>query len=54
MNEAAIVVEGLRVFRGGNEVLRDRTLAIPLGRIPGLWGPSGGGKTTLMRAIVGV
>lgn len=54
MNEAAIVVEGLRVFRGGNEVLRDLTLAIPRGRITGLLGPSGCGKTTLMRAIVGV
>jgi ABC-2 type transport system ATP-binding protein len=54
VTDAAIQVDGLRVVRGGREVLRSITLEIPRGRITGLLGPSGCGKTTLMRAIVGV
>lgn len=51
---AAVRVEGLRVVRGGNLVLRDISLTIARGTVTGLLGPSGCGKTTLMRAIVGV
>jgi ABC-2 type transport system ATP-binding protein len=51
---AAIVVEGLRVRRGGRPVLRDLSFAVGGGSVTGLLGPSGCGKTTLMRAIVGV
>ena len=40
--------------RGGNEVLPDISLQVEAGSISGLLGPSGAGKTTLMRAIVGV
>src|SRR5579872_2917920 len=50
----AVAVDGLRVVRGGREVLHGLTLAIPAGSITGLIGPSGCGKTTLMRSIVGV
>jgi len=50
----AISVDGLRVRRGGNEVLRGLTFEVPAGAITGLLGPSGCGKSTLMRAIVGV
>jgi ABC-type multidrug transport system ATPase subunit len=35
-------------------VLRGLSFDLPAGRISGLIGPSGGGKTTLMRAVVGV
>lgn len=49
----AIEISGLRVVRGGNEVLADLTLSVPRGQVVGLFGPSGSGKTTLMRAIVG-
>ena len=35
-------------------MLRGLSFALPAGRITGLIGPSGGGKTTLMRAVVGV
>jgi ABC-2 type transport system ATP-binding protein len=51
---AAVRARGLSVRRGGREVLRDVSFEFARGRITGLIGPSGGGKTTLMRAIVGV
>lgn len=56
MNKApgpAIEVTGLSVVRGGRTVLDDLTFSIPHGRITGLLGPSGGGKSTLIRSIVG-
>jgi ABC-2 type transport system ATP-binding protein len=52
--EAAISVEELQVVRGGNEVLPSISLEVERGSITGLLGPSGAGKTTLIRAIVGV
>jgi ABC-2 type transport system ATP-binding protein len=56
MNEQApvVVVDGLRVIRGSREVLPGISLSVPRGQVVGLLGPSGGGKTTLLRAIVGV
>ncbi|HEY1512640.1 MAG TPA: ABC transporter ATP-binding protein [Gaiellaceae bacterium] len=51
---AAISVEGLRVSRGGQLVLRDLSLEVAASTVTGLLGPSGCGKTTLMRSIVGV
>ena len=53
-NSDAVVVDGLRVRRGGQVVLHDVSFGVPRGSITGLLGPSGCGKTTLMRAIVGV
>ena len=50
----AVVVEHLRVVRGGREVLPDLSVRVPAGQLVGLLGPSGGGKSTLMRAVVGV
>jgi ABC-2 type transport system ATP-binding protein len=50
----AVEVSGLRVVRGGREVLPGLDLCIPPGTVTGLLGPSGCGKTTLLRAIVGV
>ncbi|MGA8924688.1 MAG: ABC transporter ATP-binding protein [Solirubrobacterales bacterium] len=52
--EAAIAVSGLRVSRGGRRILHGLDFTVARGRITGLLGPSGGGKTTLMRSIVGV
>jgi ABC-2 type transport system ATP-binding protein len=50
---AAIVVDTLKVTRGGQVVLHDLDLEVRAGSITGLLGPSGCGKTTLMRSIVG-
>jgi ABC-2 type transport system ATP-binding protein len=52
--EGAIVVDRLRVVRGGRIALDDVSVAITGGLVTGLLGPSGSGKSTLMRAIVGV
>ena len=42
------------VDRGRKTVLHAISTAVPRGSVTGLIGPSGGGKTTLLRAIVGV
>ncbi|WP_409483837.1 ABC transporter ATP-binding protein [Arsenicicoccus dermatophilus] len=52
--DIAIDVRGLVVRRGPREVLHGLDLQVPTGQVVGLLGPSGGGKSTLMRAIVGV
>ncbi len=52
--ETAIVVDRLRVTRGGVVVLHDVSVDVPAGIVTGLLGPSGCGKSTLMRSIVGV
>ena len=56
MNEQspAVVVDALRVIRSSREVLPGISLTVPRGQVVGLLGPSGGGKTTLLRSIVGV
>ena len=51
---SSVHVRDLVVTRGRVEVLHGLTFAIEPGRVTGLLGPSGGGKTTLMRALVGV
>jgi ABC-2 type transport system ATP-binding protein len=53
-NYAAIETDGLRVRRGGREVLRGLGVTVPRGSVTGVLGPSGCGKTTFMRAVVGV
>lgn len=52
--EVAVDVQALVVRRGRTTVFDGFDVQIPRGRITGLLGPSGGGKTTLMRSIVGV
>ncbi|MFX0538451.1 ATP-binding cassette domain-containing protein [Ornithinimicrobium sp. Y1847] len=54
MTKNAVEVRDLRVSRGRREVLHGIDLDVPVGQIVGLLGPSGGGKSTLMRAVVGV
>jgi ABC-2 type transport system ATP-binding protein len=53
MSNSSIQVSGLRVRRGGTEILHQIDLDVPRSRVTGLIGPSGCGKTTLMRCIVG-
>jgi ABC-2 type transport system ATP-binding protein len=52
--DEAIAVRGLVVERGGRRVLHGIDCTVRTGTVTGLLGPSGGGKTTLMRCIVGV
>jgi ABC-2 type transport system ATP-binding protein len=52
--DSAVRVSGLVVERGAREVLHGVSFEVPPGQVTGLLGPSGGGKTTLMRCLVGV
>jgi ABC-2 type transport system ATP-binding protein len=52
--QSAIVLDRLRVVRGGRVILEDVSLEVAPGSVTGLLGPSGGGKSTLMRSVVGV
>jgi len=52
--ESAVVSERLQVVRGGRKALDDLSATVRAGSVTGLLGPSGGGKSTLMRSIVGV
>lgn len=54
MDQQAIAATNLIIMRGKQVIVRDLTMYVRPGRITGLIGPSGAGKTTLMRAIVGV
>lgn len=54
MTNSAVSVDGLRVRRGGREVVRGVSFEVAPGTVTGLLGPSGCGKTTVMRSIVGV
>lgn len=54
MSEPAVTIQDLRVtLAGGVQAIRHMTLQLPEGKIVGIIGPSGAGKTTLMRSIVG-
>lgn len=50
----ALEVRDLSVRRSKKSILKDLNFAIQPGHIVGLFGPSGAGKTTLMRTIVGL
>lgn len=52
--DAAVRVRGLVVDRGGKRVLHGIDCDVAAGRVTGLLGPSGGGKTTFLRCVVGV
>ena len=49
----AIRLDALTGGYGGPPVVRDVSLAIPAGRFVGLVGPSGAGKTSLLKAMLG-
>jgi zinc transport system ATP-binding protein len=50
----AIEILNLCVKLNSNEVLSEITLALDEGKFLGIVGPNGGGKTTLLRAILGL
>jgi ABC-2 type transport system ATP-binding protein len=54
MTSGAVEGRDVRVDRGGRSVLHGLSFTVERGRITGLLGPSGGGKSTLLRAVVGV
>jgi ABC-2 type transport system ATP-binding protein len=52
--EAAIKIKNLSVTLGGNvKALKNISIDLPVGKAVGFIGPSGAGKTTLIRSIVG-
>jgi zinc transport system ATP-binding protein len=53
-DSAAIVIKGLSFSYDGYPVLEDVNLSIPQGDFVSVVGPNGGGKTTLLKLIVGL
>ena len=52
MNDC-IQMSHVSVTLGGTKALHDATVTVPAGKIIGLLGPSGAGKTTFLRVVVG-
>ena len=51
--QPSVSLKNVSITLGGASALKDVSVDIPSGKIVGLLGPSGAGKTTLMRVIVG-
>ena len=54
MNEALVRVEHLTKYYGAKKALNDVNLNIESGRIIGLLGPNGSGKTTFIKLLNGL
>lgn len=54
MDDTIVGLENVWVWRSGNLALKDVTLTIRQGKFIGLMGPNGGGKTTLLKTMVGL
>ena len=50
----AIEIKGLHVSFDGNTVLEDINLTVEQGDYLGIIGPNGGGKSTLLRSLLGL
>lgn len=53
MTEAAIELRDVTVRLGGRTILENLNLAIPAGKVTAVMGPSGAGKTTVLRLVTG-
>jgi len=54
MSDPAVELRDVAVRFGGLDALKDVTLDIPAGAFAVIFGPNGGGKTTLLRVIAGL
>jgi zinc transport system ATP-binding protein len=54
MGEPALRLSGVGFAYGGEEVLRAVDLTVPRGQFLAVIGPNGGGKTTLMKLLLGL
>ncbi len=54
MVESIIEVENLSIERNGKTVIDDASFSVEKGAYMGIVGPNGGGKTTLMLALLGI
>jgi zinc/manganese transport system ATP-binding protein len=50
----ALVLDGVRVVRGGRTAWSEGTLRVPTGAVVGVIGPNGAGKTTLLQLALGL
>lgn len=53
-SSSLLAVEGLTLDLSGRRILQDITLAVAPGEFLGVIGPNGGGKTSLLRVLLGV
>ena len=51
---SALVIRGLNQHYGGSHILRDLSFEVPAGKVTTLLGRNGVGKTTLLRALMGL
>ena len=54
MTNSVMNISNARKAFGGNEVLKDISLEVKRGEVVAIIGPSGGGKSTLLRLISGL
>ena len=54
MDRNALEVRDLSVVYDRRRVLQDATLSVPRGSMTGIVGPNGGGKSTLLKALLGL
>jgi len=52
--EIPVITEGLAAGYSGNPVIRDVDLTVEQGDFVGIIGPNGGGKTTLLKVVLGL